>query len=161
MASYITTKILNYSSVLNDDNRITVDYSSINIPLINEYIDSCDYTYFGYMPISENTTLQKISLDLYGSVSYWDLLIILNKYDPLFDTVFEFDTIMSLSEDKTEELNSELFNGLLPVNIKSAIQDNYYKKYSEKNAENRVLKYVLPEKMSEFLRNGNAQGYLA
>lgn len=162
MANYIKTKVLNYSTVeLNDDNRIVVDYSTINVNNLNIYINTRDDSIFGFKLFDEGQTLEKASYDLYGTPNYWDLLLLINRYEPLFDTVFTYDTLVSISEDKTEELNSLLFNGLLPVNIKSHIQDNYYKKYSKRNEINRVLKYIKPEHVNKFLSEGLALGYLS
>lgn len=161
MTKYFSTSLLKYTTnELNDDNKWVIDYNSIDKDLIIEYILISDPNYFSFKLIDESQTLEKISYDLYGTPDYWDLLLILNEYDPLFDTVFQFDTLIELSEDKTEELNTKLFNGLLPVNVKSALQDNYYKKYSDRNELNRVLKYIKPRYLNEFLTKGYSQGYL-
>lgn len=161
MANYIQTKILKYTNVdIIDDKRSVVDYSSVNKDLIMTYIKSCDSKYFGFTLCQEGQTLEKISFDLYNTPDYWDLLLLVNEYDPLFDTTFTFDTLTEISEDKVAELNSSLFNDSLPVAIKLALQENYYKKYSEKNENNRVFKYIKPEYINEFLREGFAQGYL-
>jgi hypothetical protein len=160
MARNFSTSLLKYTTDEYDDNKLVINYNSINKDLITEYILISNPNYFAFKLIDEGQTLEKISYDLYGTADYWDLLLILNKYDPLFDTVLQQDTIYELSEDKTEELNTTIFNGLLPINIKSIIQDNYYKKISDRNDLNMFLKYVKPEYLNEFLVNGFSQGYL-
>jgi hypothetical protein len=161
MANYTQPKILKYSNVdIKDDRRSVTDYSSINKDLIMSYIKSYDSKYFGFKILQEGQTLEKISYDLYNTPDYWDLLLLVNEYNPLFDTTFTFDTLTEISEDKVAELDNRLFNDSLPVAIKSALKKNYYKKYSQKNEINRVLKYIKHEHINEFLREGFAKGYL-
>jgi hypothetical protein len=161
MANYFNQTILNYTTqTIQDDGTIVMDYKSIDkMNFMNYAFIVCDQTFFAYKYLKENDNLQKVSLDLYGTSNYWDILLLLNEYNPLLDTVFDYDTIMSSSEDLSNSYNSEFFNNNLSNKVLTQMQNSYSENLKTINENNRILRYVKPENISEFISNGRSRGY--
>src|SRR5574344_1718437 len=48
--------------------------------------------YLEVYKINDNDKLERISYELYGTTDYWDILLLLNGRDPLFDFPYDYDT---------------------------------------------------------------------
>jgi hypothetical protein len=102
-----------------------------------------------------NTTngdkLERISYELYGTTNYWDILLMLNKRDPLFEIPYDFDIIYDLTEAqlaKYVELSSSIE---LTDERKEAIREQIFQEAQEANESYRTLYVVKKDKIGDAL----------
>lgn len=142
------------------DNYIVKDFSSLNILGIYDFVDKCPDYFFDWIITANSDKIERISLDLYGSTEYWDLLLLINGKDPLFDMSYDLDIISQLSYTKVEEYN-EIYNinTDLPDYHKEYLKTIYESRLMKNNEDIRPLRIVKPSLLHDFIQLGYEQGY--
>lgn len=107
-----------------------------------------------YIKLQFNDLIENIAYKLYNDPKYYDILMLLNQRDMLFDMVYTFDTIKDIVEEETNNYFNDYQGKTSPEFLQS------YKKYKleeyEKNNEklNTLLvlkKDVLPEIIRNYI----------
>jgi len=153
------------NSILNFDNRIigeydAEDYFTLDFPKINEYISSCPSDWFDWYQLQDNDKLEKVSLDVYGDADYWDILLIINKKNALFDMPYDYDTLLNMADYKTAKYEKEINkNNRLPEITREAMLKAFRTKYVADNETFRIIKIVRPSKIQAFIQGGYEAGY--
>lgn len=62
---------------------------------------------FKSLDVFNNSLIEGISYNIFNNTDYWDLLLLINDKDALFDMVYDFDTIKDIVE---ESIQSYFFN---------------------------------------------------
>ena len=131
------------------------DYSSFDFRKIEQYIDDCEHDFFGWYDSFDDDKIEKIAYDIYGEARYWDLLILVNKRNPLYDMPYRFDLLESMIQDKIDKLKV-----LKPITEQreKELYNFYLEELEKENDILRQIRYVKPEKISEFIKLGRDKG---
>lgn len=168
MATYLSNTLLKFDNLeaeTFDIGGLTItetysvkDYTSLNFKEINDFINAMDQTMFDYYQLQNNTNLEKLALDIYGNPDYWDIILIINHKNPLFEMPYDFDTIDLFIETKIASYETDINKNPLST----IAYNNMYKKYSEDRIELnelwRLIKIVKPARLQEFLQRGYEEG---
>jgi|SaaInl8_200m_RNA_FD_contig_21_2030988_length_1509_multi_5_in_0_out_0_2 hypothetical protein len=155
--NYLTNTVINYKKVTIDNKEIE-DYTSIYFGNMKKYVSECDGDFFDWHFSVDDDKMERISYELYGSEHYWDILVLINSRDPLFDMPYNGDTVLSMSEDKTEEYRSGVFKNSFTTEHTAYMTEEYNKIISERNESFRALRIVKPNKFQEFMKEAYAVG---
>lgn len=153
------------NSIINCDNRIidnydVEDYFTLDFTKINEYVLSCPSDWFDWYQLQDNDNIEKVSLDIYGDADYWDILIVINKKNALFDMPYDYDTLLNMADYKTAKYEQEINKSkALPSVTRNAMIKAYREKYVSDNETFRIIKIVRPSKIQSFIQGGYEQGY--
>lgn len=159
MAKYLTNSVINFTN-RTVNNYDVEDYFSMDFNKLSEYIDSCPSSWFDWYQIPNNSKIEKISLDIYGDANYWDILILINHRNPIFDMPYEYDTLYDLAEDRINEyINDVYVNKSLDETAKTIMIEAYKERLVAENELLRVIKIVKPTRLQTFIQGGYEQGY--
>lgn len=153
------------NSIINCNNRIidsydAEDYFTLDFAKINEYVLSCPSDWFDWYQLQDNDNIEKVSLDIYGDADYWDILIVINKKNALFDMPYDYDTLLNMADYKTAKYEKEINKSkALPDVTRTAMIKAYREKYVSDNETFRIIKIVRPSKIQSFIQGGYEQGY--
>lgn len=141
------------------ENYSIEDYSSFKLNSVYEYVSTCDEDYFDWYQMENDDKIERISYELYGTTEYWDILLLINKKDPLFDMPYNFDTLTSIAEAKVEVYNDYFaLNYDLPESHIDYMTGKYEETIVTENEKKRILRIVDPTKMQDFIRAGYEKG---
>lgn len=161
LTNFDTIQIDDTSNILGTSNTGKLNiytYDIQRIQRIYQYIDICPTSWFGYTNINNNTNLEKLSYDIYSDPDYWDVILIVNKRLPLFDNSYDYDVLNNIADSAIERYEEQVYKRKLPEKIKEQFRLMYLDKVTETNEKNRIVKYVYPECMYDFLQNGISIG---
>lgn len=152
------------NSVIDFQNRIIgstslEDYFTFNLKKILDYIETCTDDFFEWYLINDDDKLERIALELYGDANYWDILLIINGKDALFDMPYSFDTVSKLAEELANRYAAKISNlTKLPQVHIDQMQAIYEEKFRRENEENRPLRIVKPSRLQEFIQKAYESG---
>lgn len=153
MAQNLTSTLLNFTRKTVGSYNV-VDYTSINFFKVREYLDALPPEIFEFYQVDNTDRFERIALELYGNANYWDILMIINKRNPLTGLPFDFDFISNLSEDTILEYEAEIYKKTVPQVERDLMYTEYEKVLFTANEANRIIKIIKPSRLSEFLQNG-------
>lgn len=134
------------------------DYTSVDHSKVRDFIDTLSLDYFDWYQLQNNTNLEKVALDLYGNADYWDIFIIVNHRNPLFEFPYDYDTLVSMAENKVAEYTSKVYGQELSTEAYNALLENYKNELVTDAEKFRVIKIVKPTRVYEFLQKGYEAG---
>ncbi len=134
------------------------DYTSVDHAKVRQFVDSLPITMFDWYQLQNNTNLEKVALDLYGNADYWDIFVIVNHRNPLFEFPYDYDTLTSMVEAKIQDYINDVYGSDLSNEAYNSLYENYKNKMVEEAEQWRVIKIVKPSKIYEFLQRGYEQG---
>lgn len=159
---YLKNTILNPTVAMIDNiEKIFPDRSgSLNIPMYNivtlqkikRVINSLRGSVISYMTVSNNTCLEKIAFELYGNANYWDILLLLNTRNPLFQMPYDFDVLSDAADKNVSEYERKVYKKKLPAKIQETFRKTSLEKLTDENERFRVLKYIQPARIFDFLQ---------
>jgi hypothetical protein len=85
-------------------------YSSIDIDTLHNYLDNIDESWFEYVKIGVDQTIESVLYSYYKSEDYYDLILLLNYRNLLDDIPYSNDKIINDINSDLEEYNIKLFN---------------------------------------------------
>lgn len=139
------------------DEYIVSDYFSKNIQIGDFSIYSDFITTF---KLETNDKLERVSYVLYGTADYWDILLMLNNRDPLFQMTYDYDLIDRASI-KYAQLYSETYsNGPLNEEDFNSMKDKRDVELEELNEQYRKIYVVKPQRINEFILLLKSQGII-
>jgi predicted DNA-binding protein YlxM (UPF0122 family) len=155
--AYLKNSIIDFTRQKVSDYNIS-DYNSISFNNIQDFIKELDNNMFSWHQLQNNSNLEKVALDIYGNADYWDILLIINRRNPLFEFPYDFDTLSSMATEKAEKYVNTVFG----VDLSAAVLEKMTESYKEKNVVNneiyRVIKIINPSRIQEFLQLGYEKG---
>lgn len=133
------------------DNYIVSDFFSRKIDLSDIITEDVKKEYFVTYKMEDNDKLERISYDIYRSTDYWDILLLINFSDALFDMSYDFDTYSTSVDvylEDFKEINSLGFSAQRLEELKV----EFYEKNRIINEENRYISVIPPVKLQGFLK---------
>jgi len=110
--------------------------------------------YVSLYKISDNDKLERISYEIYGTTDYWDILLLLNNRNPLFDLPYDYDTVYDNAKTFVNKYVYYIYSNAL-LNVGSVFQDLYNEflnTYTNENEGYRYMLIVKPSKIGEFIK---------
>jgi len=135
-----------------------VEYTSINLSNIYDFMDSIDENWITRTRVGVNDKLERISYQLYGNVSYWDIIMILNKKTPFTCLPFDEDTIKDMAINKVARYKSKVYGANFPTQDYERLYDTYFKELEEDNNSRFIIKVIKPIYIQNFLQLGYEKG---
>lgn len=84
------------------------DYTSKKLSQILDFSILDDSDWIEYYILTDNETIEQVSYDVYGTTMYWDVILYINKIDPLFGMVYDFDFSRDTAESFVDNYNENV-----------------------------------------------------
>jgi hypothetical protein len=150
--------ILNYE-LEELDEFIVSNYFSKNIDIYNllnslgEYLD--------IYQIQNSDKLERIAYELYGNTDFWDILLLLNDRNPLFEMPYEYDLLEDYALNRANYYKLVLYaNAPLIQTRTDALMSEILSETVASNEEYRIIYIIKPEKMNNFISLLKANSYI-
>jgi hypothetical protein len=145
-------KIINFDKEEVDD-YIVSDYFSkdIRISDVIEELSDLIVTY----KVTNDDKIERISYELYGTPDYWDVLVLLNSDDPLYNIPTTYDYVY----DATTSFVDTFPSPITEVR-KQELFDQFLEEKAEENEEKRFIYVVRESRLSEFVTIMKEKGYI-
>jgi len=127
------------------------DYTSKKYRKILEIPELNNTDYIEYIELIDDQKIEQISYTLYGTPDYWDLLVLINDRDPLFDMSYNFDIQEAIAEDIVQKYLSD-YSGIYKGNTYTRMKEYVMYKIDKETEENRTLKIIKPSRIQEILK---------
>ena len=122
------------------------DYRSLNInPILKT--DFTDYTLNQNVP--QNMLVENISFNIYNNPKFFDILLLINNRDMLFDMSYDYDTLIDLANEITTNYFSD-YIGSMPEELFDLFRDNVLEYLNEKNTEFSNFRIVPKNRINDF-----------
>lgn len=141
------------------DDFIVSDYFSKPVHLIDDIADFSDFleTY----RMTDNDKIERISYELYGTTDYWDIIILLNGREALFNMAYDFDMLDESTSFLINFYKANIYsNGILPEERETSLRDEIEDLSDKDNEKYRFIKVPRPARMGDFLRLLKSKGYI-
>jgi hypothetical protein len=123
MGTYLTNRIIKFETRENTmsdieksgvtETYVYQDYTSKNWEEIKSWIDSLDSDFFDYYQLQNNPSIEAVAYDIYGIADFWDIIMIINDRNPLFDLPYDYDTLTEFVESKIEKFKEKIYGDTL------------------------------------------------
>ena len=169
--NYFTNSIINFDEaeytddlgVSNIDGAKTTliarDYHSVDFCKITEFLDACPSEWFKWTKIYNNTTLEKLSQDLYDSPNYWDVLLVVNRRMPLFEFPYDYDIVELIVDDMLDKYLNNVYKREMSTASQERLREVFLKRVTEDNEVSRYIRYVIPQNLYDFILAGREYGF--
>lgn len=134
-----------------EDSNI-VDYRSDNIlERLNNYNFSDKLK---NATLNENEFVEGKSYKSYNSPNFWDLILLINQKNGLFDMFFDNDTLNILADEITNEYfyGDEPYQGPITQTLIDEYRDYIYNTLVKKNVKNKNIKLISDYEIPKLLR---------
>ena len=91
------------------DNISVTDYKTLNLDSLRDLLNN--KSYLKYIELKYNDLIENVSYKYYKNSAYWDLLLVMNNRDALFDMVYNFDTVVDIVDEITENYFRKDYQG--------------------------------------------------
>lgn len=122
------------------------DYRSLNINPIFK-TDFTNYTLNQNVP--QNMLIENISFNIYNNPKFFDILLLINNRDMLFDMSYDYDTLIDLANEITTNYFSD-YIGSMPEDLFELFRDNVLEYLNEKNTEFSNFRIVPKNRINDF-----------
>ena len=168
MYSYLKNTLLNFDHINIDDvenvttskNESTLNvtpsldisfYDRIKIQKIKDVISTMNEDWFSYVLVPQNSTLEKISYDLYESKDYWDILLLVNERMPLFDMYYDYDIISEAGETALQEYENKVYRKKILSEVRERLRVKMQENYEAENENLKIIKYIKKNYIYDFI----------
>ena len=127
------------------------DYTSRNFRPIAQMQEVSDNIWIDYITLVDDQKVEQISQDLYGSPDYWDILMLINNRDPLFDMVYKFDVLSLIATNTIEKYASD-YSGVYKQETFDDLAAEKLQQLQDESDVLRTFKIIRPSKISEFVK---------
>ena len=135
------------------------DYTELNVKKILQIPESNSTDYLDIYSLSDDETIENVSYKLYGDEKYWDLLLILNSKDPLFDMCYSINTLQEESFKLVKDYEVNIYRSALPQERFLELQGEIFTDLYIKNEYNRKLKIIKTGKLADYIRILRLNGF--
>ena len=110
--------------------------------------------YLDIYKLSDNEKIEGVSYTLYGTTDYWDIILLLNDRNPLFDFPYDYDATFEAARKHVNAYVHFTYSGapLIVGVIAERLGKEFLEKAIAENERNRYLLIVKPNKMSDFIK---------
>lgn len=133
------------------DNISVTDYKTLNLDSLRDLLNN--KSYLKYIELKYNDLIENVSYKYYKNSAYWDLLLVMNNRDALFDMVYNFDTVVDIVDEITENYFKKDYQGKVSEEFILWYKENKKIKISNLNENNVILFILKDEILSEVIRN--------
>lgn len=134
-----------------------VDYFELKY---NKIKDTIPDKYLEYYTLVDNSKLEKVSFDLYGTTVYWDLISAINNMDPLFDMPYDFDVVSDLSQEIVDNYLLWTFKGTISDEHREMLYENIRSKEESRKETFRSIKVVKPIHLQTVIKLLRTEGLI-
>ena len=159
MTKYVSNTVVKFER-RDVDKYNVADYTSKKFSEFDDYVKDLADDFFDHYQMKDDDKIERISLELYGTPDYWDVLLLLNKRIPMFEFALGFDTLSDLTDSKIQKYIDVVYKTGLSNLAKNEMNDDYLNEFLDNNEKFRVLKIVRPSRMFEFLQGGFEKGVI-
>lgn len=134
------------------------NYNSMCLNKIKIYLQNIDKANLLYLKVDNDAKIEKICLDYYGNTDYYDLLLIINQREMVFDMAYSNDIILSAIESDIENYRNKVFKDPykdFSVLSKNNLTNVLYKEYEEKNSKLKYIKVIKADYISTVITDIN------
>lgn len=134
------------------------NYNSMCLNKIKIYLQNIDKANLLYLKVDNDAKIEKICLDYYGNTDYYDLLLIINQREMVFDMAYSNDIILSAIESDIENYRNKVFKDPykdFSVLSKNNLTNVLYKEYEEKNSKLKYIKVINADYISTVITDIN------
>lgn len=142
--------ILNFEREVIDNISVT-DYKTLDLNSLRDLLNN--KSYLKYIELKYNDLIENVSYKYYKNSAYWDLLLVMNNRDALFDMVYNFDTVVDIVDEITENYFRKDYQGKVSEQFIEWYKENKKIKISNLNENNVILFILKDEILSEVIRN--------
>lgn len=144
------------NSTIKYDKRITEnytveDYTSKDFRKIYNMPETKSTDWVEYITLNDGQTIEQVSQILYDNPDYWDILMLINGRDPLFDMPYNFDVLSNLAEAQISKYALE-YSGVYKQETFNQLAVEKLAQLENRNEELRTLKVVKPSKINDFIK---------
>ena len=133
------------------DEFIVSDYFSKKITVFDLIPDIGDY--LAIYKLQDNDKLEKISFDLYKTTDYWDILLMLNDRNPLFEMPYETDAITTQAETLIDKYCNNIYvNHPMEITSLTRFTEKFMADFNSLNESYRYLYVIQPTRMGDFIK---------
>lgn len=133
------------------DNISVTDYKTLDLDSLRDLLNN--KSYLKYIELKYNDLIENVSYKYYKNSAYWDLLLVMNNRDALFDMVYNFDTVVDIVDEITENYFRKDYQGKVSEEFILWYKENKKIKISNLNENNVILFILKDEILSEVIRN--------
>lgn len=133
------------------DNISVTDYKTLDLDSLRDLLNN--KSYLKYIELKYNDLIENVSYKYYKNSAYWDLLLVMNNRDALFDMVYNFDTVADIVDEITENYFRKDYQGKVSEQFIEWYKENKKIKISNLNENNVILFILKDEILSEVIRN--------
>lgn len=142
--------VLNFEREVIDNISVT-DYKTLDLDSLRDLLNN--KSYLKYIELKYNDLIENVSYKYYKNSAYWDLLLVMNNRDALFDMVYNFDTVIDIVDEITENYFRKDYQGKVSEQFIEWYKENKKIKISNLNENNVILFILKDEILSEVIRN--------
>lgn len=142
--------VLNFEREVIDNISVT-DYKTLDLNSLRDLLNN--KSYLKYIELKYNDLIENVSYKYYKNSAYWDLLLVMNNRDALFDMVYNFDTVVDIVDEITENYFRKDYQGKVSEEFILWYKENKKIKISNLNENNVILFILKDEILSEVIRN--------
>ena len=168
MYKYLKNTLLNFDTINIDDvTNVTVSktenslnvtptlniqfYDRNKIQKIKDVISTMNDAWFSYVLVPQNSTLEKISYDLYESKDYWDILLLVNERMPIFDMYCDYDIISEAGETALKEYEEKIYRKKILSEVRERLRLKMQENYEAENENLKIVKYIQKNYLYDFI----------
>lgn len=111
--------------------------------------------------MSDGDKLERVSFELYGTTDYWDILLMLNEINPLFEMPLQDNSLLEITEEFVFNYQNFVYSHAPLIQSRA---DELLEEYKERNIDEndklRLLYVIKPSKMGEFILLLKEKGYI-
>ena len=165
---FLQNSVLNFDSINIDDiSNVTssTDKNTLNItPTLNvsfydrkkiqkikNILSKMNDAWFSYVLVHQNSALEKISYELYGSKDYWDILLLLNERMPIFEMYYDYDIISEAGETGIEEYENKVYRKKILSSVRERLRIKLQENQEKENENLKIIKYIKKDYLYDFL----------
>jgi len=141
--------LLNFDKIDGGD-FIANDYTSRNFKQILDLPELSDSKWVEYIELYDNQTIEQISFLVYDNTNFWDILLIINNIDPLFDMSYDYDILNQISINKVNEYLAG-YSGAYKQDTFDRLKSIVLAEETNMNETHRKFKIIKKEKLYDFL----------
>ena len=127
------------------------DYTSRNFRPIAQMPEVSDSAWIDYIVLDDDQKAEQISQVLYDSPDYWDILMLINNRDPLFDMVYRYDVLDLSASDVISKYATE-YSGVYKQETFDDLAAQRLSQLQDEADTLRTFKIIRPEKISDFVK---------
>lgn len=117
-------------------------YSTVSHKAVLAYLSELPESYFQYVNVHENTSVEKLSYDYYGSADFYEIILLLNSREIANERFFSEDVIEAEASQNFEEYRDRFYGDSYNVKNTSIFEDLRNIEYSKLSSQNLKRKFV-------------------